>query len=200
MLSCTRPVGVSTGPKGAGGLGLGGAAASCFSQELLGSTSQDPSSAELNQELWTLRRVTSRPPPSRCRQALWKEATQGVSGKKMTQKTPAQSTGSSPLPQKRLPKQNRIHTKEEILQQNFKRRKRDEEGGGGSHRGRLRGTLGSSLRSPAEGEGDEVFPPPPNPGYYKQCCDEQWGTRVVLMGTQIVLSSNSYHPISLDVF
>ena len=40
----------------------------------------------------------------------------------------------------------------------------------------------------------------PCPGYYKQCCDEQWGTRVVLMGTQIVLSSNSYHPISLDVF
>ena len=25
----------------------------------------------------------------------------------------------------------------------------------------LRGTLGSSLRSPAEGEGNEVFPPPP---------------------------------------
>lgn len=39
--------------------------------------------------------------------------------------------GSSPLPQKPLLRQKRTHTKEEILQVNFKRRKREEEGGGG---------------------------------------------------------------------
>ena len=30
----------------------------------------------------------------------------------------------------------------------------------------LRGTLGSSLRSPAEGEGHEGFPPPPRSGFF----------------------------------
>ena len=44
-------LGLFTGPQVAGRLGLGRAAASCFSQELLGSTSQDPSLVELNQEL-----------------------------------------------------------------------------------------------------------------------------------------------------
>lgn len=44
-------LGLSTGPQVAGRLGLGRAAASCFSQELLGSTGQDPSLVELSQEL-----------------------------------------------------------------------------------------------------------------------------------------------------
>lgn len=74
MPLCMR-LGLSTGPKAPGGPGLGRAAASCFSQELLGSTSQDPSLVELNQELWTPQRVTGRPPPSWCGQASWKEAT-----------------------------------------------------------------------------------------------------------------------------
>lgn len=133
----------------AGGPSLGGAAASRFSQELLGSTSQDPSSAELNQELWTRQRVTGRLPPLWCGQASWEEATQGASGKKTTQKTPAQSTGSSPLSQKPFPKQNRIHTKEEILQLNFKRKREGgvATGGGGGHRGSRQGLGTESVDS-----------------------------------------------------
>lgn len=131
-----------------GGPRLGGVAASRFSQELLGSTSQDPSSAELNQELWTLRRVTGRPPPLWCGQASWEEATQGASGKKTTQKTPAQSTGSSPLPQKPFPKQNRIHTKEEILQLNFKRKREGGVATGGPRQGLGTESVDSTLVAP----------------------------------------------------
>ena len=151
-LPCTRPVDTPTGRvQGGGGGGeprLGGVAASRFSQELLGSTSQDPSSAELNQELWTLRRVTGRPPPLWCGQASWEEATQGASGKKTTQKTPAQSTGSSPLPQKPFPKQNRIHTKEEILQLNFKRKREGGVATGGPRQGLGTESVDSTLVAP----------------------------------------------------
>lgn len=55
--------------------------------------------------------------------------------------------GSSPLPQKPLPRQKRTHTKEEVLQVNFKRRKREEEGGGRGLRGRGRAGGGGGRRA-----------------------------------------------------